>query len=62
LKASEWLREYEVSGAVPDGEGDKVLAFWCGWLIGPGHTALELTKAESISMAIKAAEFIERQR
>lgn len=61
MKASEWLRRYQVTGAVPEGESAE-FAFWMGWMIGPNHTLLDTTLDERRAMAIKAAEFIESQK
>jgi hypothetical protein len=62
MRVSEWLREYQISGAVPDHADPPMLAFWAGWLVGVG-TRIDLNTAEQrIEMAIKAAEFIEAQK
>ena len=61
MKASDWLKEYQVTGKVPE-EGTPEFAFWMGWMIGPSHTLLDTTLDDRRAMAIKAAEFIEAQK
>jgi hypothetical protein len=66
MKVSEWLRKYQITGAVPDEKGlsmdstDAVFAFWCGWLM--RETMLTRTIDDQLAMAIRAAEFIEAQK
>jgi hypothetical protein len=57
VKVSEWLRQYQITGEVPDSESAD-FAFWCGWLLG-GKTKTATNMGERREMAIKAAEFIE---
>jgi hypothetical protein len=57
MKVSEFLRHYQITGKVPDAK-DPAVAFWAGWLMG-GKTRLEVSLAQDIEMAAKAAEFIE---
>jgi hypothetical protein len=62
MKVSQWLREWQISGRIPDWpDDDPQFAFWCGWLVG-AHGRLIQTQDQSREMAIKAAEFIEAQR
>jgi uncharacterized protein YyaL (SSP411 family) len=58
MKVSEWLREYQITGVVPDVDNDRELCFWAGWMIG-GKTQTAVTLNAQLEMAIKAAEFIE---
>lgn len=65
MKVSEWIREYQLTGKVPDGDGDSRLPFWAGWLIGgsrssttvevPGRFPMD----NALDMAIRIAEYIE---
>ncbi len=62
MKVSEWLRQYQLTGEVPevsDSEAGPALAFWAGWLIGPSHSQTAVSMDDRRAMAIKAAEFIE---
>lgn len=59
MKVSAWLREYQISGAVPDHGDPVMLAFWAGWLVGKSDLAIP---EQRIEMAIKVAEFIEAQK
>lgn len=62
MKVSEWLREYQLTGKVPDhpDHNEAALAFWAGWLIGAGRQgSVVVSLADGLEMAIKAAEFIE---
>lgn len=63
MKVSEWLREYQLTGAVPEARGDdSMIAFWSGWLIGRSSEANRierLSDPQNLEMAIKVAEFIE---
>lgn len=65
MKVSQWLRQYHLSGAVPEvGDSeDPLIAFWAGWLIGRASDQ-PLTRGldDAKEMAIKAAEFIEAQK
>ncbi len=64
MKVSEWLKQYQMTGEVPeltDSEHGVLMAFWCGWLIGPSHSQIAVTMDDRRSMAIKAAEFIEER-
>jgi len=63
MKVSSWLRQYQLTGEVPEGENAE-FAFWCGWLIAHAGRASQTatTFDEQRSMAIKAAEFIEEQK
>lgn len=61
MKVSDFLRQYQLTGAVPLAQNAQ-LAFWAGWLIGHAkHVGIEKTYDECREMAIKAAEFIESQ-
>lgn len=66
MKVSQWLRQYHLSGAVPEiGDSeDPLIAFWAGWLIGSARRDGTATRTldEAKEMAIKAAEFIEAQK
>jgi hypothetical protein len=59
MKVSEFLREYQISGLVPETPPDDAMVpFWAGWLL--GHQLRVSTDPEhSFDTAIKAAEFIE---
>jgi hypothetical protein len=58
MKVSEFLRQYQITGKVPD-EVDSELAFWSGWLLASGGRVLIATKEQHFQTAIAAAEFIE---
>lgn len=68
MKVSEWLRQYHITGKVPDA-ADALTAFWAGRLIGasrrsgqilaPLPGAQQVALKDSLEMAIHAAEFIE---
>lgn len=61
MKVSEWLREYQLTGAVPE-QGNAEFAFWCGWLVSHARQGLTVSNLdEARQMAIKAAEFIEKE-
>lgn len=61
MKVSEFLREYQLTGRVPNSGGD-LCAFWAGWLIGNAmRGSVKSSPEERLEMAIKAAEFIEGQ-
>lgn len=73
MKVSAWLRQYQISGKVPDNADDPMIPFWAGWLIGtsrrsgqilaplPGVPveAQQVALKDALEMAILAAEFIE---
>lgn len=57
MKVSEWLREYQLTGQVPE-TTEPNLALWAGWMM--GHRGLiETDLSGRIELAIRAAEFIE---
>ena len=64
---SQWLREYQLTGKVPEVE-DRELAFWGGWLLAWSKPRVTIfgdpskTIEESLIMAIRLAEFIEEQK
>jgi len=59
MKVSEWLRQYQISGEVPQApKGEEMIAFYAGWLIG-AQTRTDETMEVKIAFAIKASEFIE---
>jgi hypothetical protein len=64
MKVSEWLRQYQISGAVPESpKGEEIIAFWAGWLIGASSRSQSierLSDPRNLEMAIKVAEFIEK--
>lgn len=32
MKVSEWLRQYQITGVVPEApKGEELIAFWAGW-------------------------------
>jgi hypothetical protein len=59
MKVSEWLRRYQITGAIPEDKDNPMVAFWAGWLAGHSGQIDLATTEERIKMAIKAAEFIE---
>jgi hypothetical protein len=59
MKVSEFLRQYQIGGQLPDDGGDEMLNFYAGWLIGNAYRGTIRTLDEARDMAIKAAEFIE---
>ena len=60
MKVSEWLRQYQISGQIPEGPvDDSMLPFWCGWLIGANRRIDTVTNENAIATAIRVAEFIE---
>ena len=64
MKMSQWLREWQLTEAVPEvseAETGRLLAFWAGWLVGPSHAQTVISLDDSREMAIRAAEFIESQ-
>lgn len=75
MKVSEWLREYQLTGRVPDHPDEEpTFAFWCGFLIGAARRERQVEPAgttederiargaaQNLEMAIRIAEFIERQ-
>jgi hypothetical protein len=62
VKVSQWLREYQISGQVPEANEPALLAFWAGWLIGAARHGTVRTLDEARELAIKVAEFIEEQK
>lgn len=67
MKMSAWLREYEATGKLPT-EGSALLAFWGGFLMRQAmyaeklpHPGKRLLRHVYFALAIKAAEFIEKQ-
>ena len=61
MKVSEWLRQYQLTGSVPTApEGEEMLAFWAGWLIGHSRRIELQTLEQGIEQAVQAAEFIEK--
>jgi hypothetical protein len=61
MKVSEFIRQWQLTGAVPDTK-EPALAFWAGTLIGAGlHTHTVVTLEEARTFAIRAAEFIEER-
>lgn len=62
MKVSEWLREYQITGIVPDHKGDHpMLPFWAGWLLGNQGNVIA-TSEQRLAAAIQCAEFIEGQK
>jgi hypothetical protein len=64
MKVSAWLRQWQLTGEVPDlkeSERPNEMAFWAGWLTG-GQTKTAVSMDDRRAMAIKAAEFIEEQK
>jgi hypothetical protein len=62
VKVSEWLRQYQLTGAVPTAPvGEEMLAFWSGWLMGRANpiNRIEISSEDTLNTAITAAEFIE---
>jgi hypothetical protein len=62
MKVSQFLRQWQILGQVPDGEHQRELAFWAGWLVGHARNGTARTFDEARELAIKAAEFIEDAR
>lgn len=60
MKVSEFLRQYHLTGKIPD-VNDPDLSFWSGWLLGVAGHGTPRTLDEARELAIKAAEFIEKQ-
>ena len=65
MKMSEWLRQWQLTGAVPD-EGGTEIAFWGGWLVSHAESSSNIQVSDfkerrdtAREMAIRAAEFIE---
>lgn len=61
MKVSEFLREYQITGNLPDPE-EPLVSFWAGWLVGNARIHQTVNLENAIEMAIKAAEFIEGQK
>ena len=62
MKVSEWLREYQITGLVPDHPGENpMLAFWAGWIMGNQGKVIA-TSEQRLAAAIQCAEFIEAQK
>lgn len=61
MKVSEFLRQYQISGKIPEPDVPLV-AFWAGWLVGHSSRIDLATPEQSLELAIKAAEFIEGQK
>ena len=59
MKVSDFLRRYQISGQLPDDEGDEMLTFYAGWLIGASYKGTITTMDQARKDAIKIAEFIE---
>lgn len=60
MRMSEWLRQWQISGEVPESGGESPeLAFWAGWLFGSTGPRVATGMDERREMAIKCAEFIE---
>jgi len=59
VKVSTFLREYSLTGRVPENKDAPMVAFWAGWLMGHGLRIELGTPQEQLEVAIKAAEFIE---
>jgi hypothetical protein len=59
VKISTFLREYQLTGKVPDGKEAATLAFWAGWMMGHSLQIDLATPEQKLETAIKAAEFIE---
>jgi hypothetical protein len=73
VKVSEWLRQYQLTGQIPDDADDPLIPFWAGWLIGASRRSgqilaplpgvpvevQEVALKDAREMAIRAAEFIE---
>lgn len=42
MKVSSWLREYQLTGLVPEEpKGQPAVAFWSGWMLQHAHNYLE---------------------
>lgn len=61
MKVSEWLRRYQMGDGVPEGDGDSMLAFWCGWMNSHSAQGTAVSHNDRLEMAIRAAEFIEKK-
>lgn len=60
MKMSEYLRQWQITGKVPD--GDAFCAFWSGWLTACGRNSQTVFNFDDArEMAIKACEFIEQR-
>lgn len=73
MKVSDFLRQYQITGKVPDDADDPMIAFWAGWLMGAGRRngeilvplpgipleAQQVAMKDALDMAIHAAEFLE---
>lgn len=60
MKVSEYLRQYQLTGEVPDDGGDSLLNFYAGWLIGAARKSRAVTDFNGArEMAIRVAEEIE---
>jgi hypothetical protein len=46
---------------VPEGDGDSMLAFWCGWMNSHSAQGTAVSHNDRLEMAIRAAEFIEKK-
>lgn len=64
MKVSEFLRQYQLGGGVPETQktDDPMLPFWAGWMVGASGSRTAVNAEERLEMAIKAAEFIEAQK
>jgi hypothetical protein len=60
VKVSEFLRQYQITGLVPETPpDDAMVAFWAGWLMGGKGQLLQFSSETRLETACKAAEFIE---
>lgn len=65
MKVSAFIREYQITGKVPESKRDvdAMVAFWSGWLMGAArsHARSTTTMEQSIALALKISEFIEER-
>jgi len=61
MKVSEWLRQYQLTGKVPQNADHPMIPFWAGWLMGRANpiNRIEISTEDTLKTAITAAEFIE---
>jgi hypothetical protein len=61
MKVSDFLRQYQLSGELPDDGGDEMLNFYAVWLITASYKVTITTIDQARKDAITIAEFIEKR-
>ena len=59
MKFSEFLREHQRTGQLPDVGGDSQFPYYAGWIMGASVEKCGMNLHKAIEFAIHLAEFVE---